>query len=129
MSDFLSSKLKQLEPLLSNKNMNDGISELLGLLQDQSKETSGENQNTKEKNITKDSLPQVLKWVENVSSQQDPRVDLIHALLPFLSKERKEKASQCIKILKFVGLSKFFLENKSLLDGGRIFKNDSHHSA
>lgn len=114
MSDSLATKLEQLDKMLENKKVPGGLENLLNLFQS----TKDDNSSSSSDN---DGLSNVKNVMDLFSSQNDPRIDLIHALMPFLGNDRQKKASECVKLLKYSSITKLFFENKSLFGGGKLF--------
>lgn len=118
MSESNNSTLQQLEALLGNKNLPEGIGEILSMLQSSSQNNPDSGDNPIDKSSVENTLSQLKSTFGSLSSQADPRIDLINALIPFLNTHRKKKAEQCIRALRLSNLSSFALKNKDLFLGG-----------
>lgn len=126
MSDDLSKKIKQITDILGQEN----LKEILNLL------TSGsENSNKSEGSQPKQSadavnapgeeleqkrelnenlelINRVKTLMDRVKSDNDPRINLLTAIKPFLNNTRQKKLSNCIKILQMSNLVRYLDEQE-----------------
>jgi hypothetical protein len=111
LSDDLNKKIKQITDILGQENLPDNVQGLLSLLTSSlnKEETSGKTsekatykEERSEKNEVDDNTELVRKAkkvVDKISNNNDPRINLLTALRPFLSNKRQQKIGNCIKIL------------------------------
>lgn len=115
LSEDLNKKMKQITELLGQENMSDNIQALLSALTNtgnkeehspKSNEKATSKEDYKADNGEKtgiddhsELLRQAKKVVNRFSQNNDPRINLLNAIRPFLNSHRQEKVSNCIKIL------------------------------
>lgn len=128
--DDLGKKIQQIAELLGQEKMPDNVKDLLSVLSgsfsdnENSKDkapgiagTSNENpetENRKSSNIpfntdSSDStelLVRAKKMMDKLGTGNDPRVNLLHAIRPFMSGKRQQKIGHCLKILQLASLTK-----------------------
>ena len=123
MSDEMGDKFKQIAEMLgqnSNTNIPDNVKGLLNMFMS--------NSSTKEENAPEDN-PQTQKTNDDSSRSEtddtadmarkmkkamtmlntttnDPKVNLLNAIRPYLNKDRQRKLQTCMKIIKIGGLTK-----------------------
>lgn len=124
MSDDLNKKIKQIADILGQDNMQDNLKGLLNLLGSSSnkeeipqkandalpnkEEKSGRSE--LEENI--DLMRKMKKVVDKLNTKNDPRVNLLSAIRPFLNISRQKKLNNCIKLLQMSSLTSFMDENE-----------------
>ena len=118
MSDDLNKKIKQITDILGQENLPDNVKGLLSLLAGSGGKS--ENNNTeavvqKEERTDKteledniDMLRRIKKVMDRVNSHNDPRVNLLNAIKPFLNSKRQKSLNNCVKLLRVSGLTKYF---------------------
>lgn len=127
MSDDLNKKIKQITDVLSQENLPDNLKGLLSLLggssnssEDKRDEPSSKNNetNSKEKEPVRNELEdnvEMLRKVKTVmdklNTTNDPRINLLFAIRPFLNNKRQKKLSNCINLLRVSSLAKLVEEN------------------
>ncbi|HHW30755.1 MAG TPA: hypothetical protein GXX20_03640 [Clostridiaceae bacterium] len=129
MSDELNNKIKQLTELLSQENLPENLMGILSLLGGQSgKEDSSPKANEqKEKNQEKhekqnsshhpdntEMLNSLMRTI-NANMANDPRINLLSALKPFMSKRRQKNINNCINIIRMSKLANI-LDNSNKID-------------
>lgn len=140
MSDDLSNKFAQISELLNQEGMAENIKGLIGML---SKSTDTQESPTEatepepvkqerpvssasprnpqpSKNIEQDleMMRQVQKVMEVMrSSKDDPRINLLNAIMPYMNPTRQKKVSSAMRLLQITSITK--LMDK---DGKSLFK-------
>ncbi len=119
MSDDLNNKLKQLTDLLTQDNMPDNLKSLFSLLTGPSKsepsqkveeapvikEPKEEPQNKNDFDTT-DMVRKIRTVLDRVNTRNDPRVNLLTAIRPYMNNSRQKKLDNCIKILQVSTLAR-----------------------
>lgn len=123
MSDDLNKKIMQIADLLGKESMPDNVKGLLGLLASsmgsgesapKSSETPAVKTERSEKNEFDDNLEmirKVKKVMEKVNTRNDPRINLLNAIKPFLNNKRQKRLGNCIKILYMSNLAGYIDEH------------------
>lgn len=127
MSDDLNKKIKQITDVLSQENLPDNLKGLFALLgssansQEEKIEEPAPNSidiNKKEKNKelsdledNMEMLRKVKTIMDRLNTGNDPRINLLSAIKPFLNNNRQKKLSNCISLLKVSSLAKLVEEN------------------
>jgi hypothetical protein len=119
MSDDMNNKIQQIAELLSQENMPDNVKGLLSLLagslggkEDTQPKTSNEDREKEDRpmqNSTDDSdemIRKVKKVVDKLNTGNDPRINLLHAIKPFMNSNRQKKISNCIQLLQMTSLTR-----------------------
>jgi hypothetical protein len=126
MSDDMNKKIQQIAELLGQENMPDNVKGLLSMLagslgskeeeQNASKEDT-ENASTVEEATEQKSIPEesagnndimnkVMNLAGNLRGGNDPRINLLHAIKPFMNTKRQKKISNCIQLLQMTSLAR-----------------------
>ncbi|MCX8129045.1 MAG: hypothetical protein N3I35_02970 [Clostridia bacterium] len=119
MSDDLNKKLKQITDILGQDNMPDNVKGLLSLLTNpNNKEESvspkvteppsprEEKSERSELDENMEMIRKVRKVMDKLNINNDPRVNLLTAIKPFLNSKRQKKLGNCIKMLQMSSLTK-----------------------
>lgn len=119
MSDDLNNKIQQIAELLGQEKMPDNVKGLISMLADSlgdKSETPPKNadaeQQAEEKplqNSTDDStdmVRKVKKAMEKLNIGNDPRINLLHAIKPFMNSKRQKKIGDCIQLLQMTSLTR-----------------------
>ena len=123
MSDDINKKIKQITDILGQENIPDNFKGLLSMFASQAgnDEPSQKTDNPKvvEQPTTKEERPQrseleenmemvrrVKKVMDHMNNNNDPRVNLLNAIRPFLNNTRQQKVSNCIKLLQMASISR-----------------------
>jgi len=127
MSDDLNKKIKQITDILGQENIPDNVKGLLSLLtnpgpKEESVPHSMENQipNREEKRERTDldeNLEMVRKMkriMDRMGSNNDPRINLLTAIKPFLSTSRQKKVGNAIKMITMTSVARLLEENDIL---------------
>lgn len=123
MSDDLNKKIKQITDILGQDNIPDNLKSLLSLLV--SPGTKQEpvlsqpevpliKEERREKLESDDNLELVRKirnMMDRVSSTNDPGINLLNAIRPFLKKSRQNKLNKCIQIMHVSRLARYMDDN------------------
>jgi uncharacterized phage infection (PIP) family protein YhgE len=124
LSDDLNKKIKQITDILGQDNLPDNVQSLLGLLSGAvNKEEASGKSNDKvlqkedriEKNETDDNtdlIRKAKKVMDRLSYNNDPRINLLTAIKPFLNSKRQQKIGNCIKILHMTRLTSLMDEHE-----------------
>lgn len=127
MSDELGKKIKQITDMLSQEiapdNLKNFLSLLAGSIKEDSTSSKAEEQNiSKENNASEneqvDSMEMMRKVktiMDSINMANDPRVNLLTSLKPFLSNTRQKKINSCIKMLGMAKLIRLMDDDKSIL--------------
>lgn len=126
MSDEMEDKFKQIAEMLgqnSNANIPDNVKGLLNMFMssNDTKEESPSDDIPKNpraneepaKTATDDSADmtrKVKKAMSMLNQPNDPKVNLLNAINPYLNKGRQKKLQTCMKLMKIGGLTKLFDE-------------------
>jgi len=135
MADDLSNKLEQVKSLLENENVANSLKTLLnmlgnsvqgdtkqisqqpslqaGLENDSSKETSvsqiasSPNPSLQQSSVdeTMEAIIRIKNAYDKIRNEDDPRINLLMALKPYLSPKRKSKLETAIKVANLTKLS------------------------
>jgi len=117
MSEDFSKKIKQITDVLSQENLPENLKGLFSLLassassssEDKKDEPSpkADEENAKEERVNRNELEENLEMVRKVKAvmdrlnmANDPRVNLLMAIKPFLNNKRQKKLSNCINLLR-----------------------------
>lgn len=130
MSDDLGKKIQQIAELLGQDDVPDNVKELVALLAnsmaskddaaDKNVPTSASNPTTggtPEKPVNSDLLNNTelmntaRKALSRINSGNDPRINLLHAIKPFMNSKRQRKIGNCIQLLQVASLSSLLNEH------------------
>lgn len=118
MSDDLNKKIKQITDMLSQENMPDNLKGLLSLLTNSGEKADSsakeadvhpakEVKNEKnELNENIEMIRKVTKIMDKFNSANDPRINLLMAVKPFLNNKRQMKVANCINILRMSSVAR-----------------------
>ena len=120
MSEDLNKKVKQIADMLSQENLPDNLKSLLSLLAgsgggEESSPKTKEPLQAKEEGLERsnledniDMMRKIKKIMDRLNSSNDPRINLLSALKPFLNSRRQKKLNSCINMLRMSRLAKLF---------------------
>lgn len=119
MNDDLTKKLKQVAEMFTQDP--DSLKGLLNALTQNNSEPKEEDHRKKTHVTHKDEassdsdisqnlelISHMSKVMDHIRNHNDPRINLINAIKPFLSSKRQKKLGNCINMLHMSRLSKFF---------------------
>ena len=130
----ISNTLENLKQFLNGENASDNLRILLDLINSSSNhKTSSSLQPSISKQPNHTSMPstslsefeknnndisiekiiKVKKMIESCSTKDDPRVNLLNSLKPYLSKKRADKIDSAIKILSFTAISSLLNQDEA----------------
>ncbi|MGI6778563.1 MAG: hypothetical protein ACOX7R_11315 [Acetivibrionales bacterium] len=123
MSEDLNKTIKQMAETLGKDGMADNLKNLLSLFANSaSAENSKSNEQNKEQEDKKDSnnaltdnmdmMRTVSKIMSRLDSINDPRINLLYAVKPFLSNKRQNKLNNCVNILRMSSLVRMIEEDE-----------------
>lgn len=132
MSDDINKKIKQVTDILGQEKLPENLMGLLSLLSTSgNKEDASRPQEeapalkelpepiSKEEKVSRSELDDNIEFIrrakkmmDKVSSPNDPRVNLLTAIKPFLNNSRQRKVGNCIKMLNMSRLTKLMDENE-----------------
>jgi len=124
MSDDLNSKIKQIADIFGQDNMQDNLKGLLSLLgssgnKEEIPQKANEAVPNKQEKASRSELEdnielvrKMKKVVDKLNTKNDPRVNLLSAIRPFLNISRQKKLNNCIKLLQMSSLSSFMDESE-----------------
>ena len=120
MSEDLNKKVKQIADMLSQENLPNNLKSLLSLLAgsgggEESSPKTKESLPAKEEGLERsnledniDMMRKIKKIMDRLNSSNDPRINLLSALKPFLNSRRQKKLNSCINMLRMSRLAKLF---------------------
>jgi len=134
MSEDMNSKIKQITEILGQDNLPENIKALLSLLsstptpaKDNTQQKISEPQvqpvqpiqpvvkeEKPDRNDSDDNmeiLQKVRKALDRLSTNSDPRINLLTSIRPFMNEKRQKRVGDCIKILQMASLAKLLEEN------------------
>jgi hypothetical protein len=111
MSDEMNNKIKQIAKALGQEDMSDNLVNLISAF---ANSVSNESSSSKEENSRQassneintdlaDNIDMVRKFtniMSRINSINDPRINLLHAIKPFLNSRRQSKLNNCVNILR-----------------------------
>lgn len=123
MSDEMEGKFKQIAEMLgqnSNANIPDSVKGILNMLSNSNstKEESPPEADSSEKHKTREESSKsdnddvaemtrkMKKAMNMLNPPNDPKVNLLNAIRPYLNKNRQRKLQTCMKLMKLGGLTK-----------------------
>ena len=129
MSDDMNKKIQQIAELLGQETMPDNVKGLLSLLagsldkkEDEAPPAKVEEEPVREEKpvraeagIDSDMLNRVKKLAGSLGGGlgggNDPRINLLHAIKPFMNNKRQKKISNCIQLLQMSSVARL-LDNQ-----------------
>ncbi len=129
MSDDMGDKIKQIADMLgqnSNPNIPDNVKGLLNMLmsntgnnskdedtqedpdppqKSRSNENSNSSSNSNEADDFADMARKMKKAMSKLNVANDPRVNLLNAIRPYLNKSRQRKLQTCLKLMRIGSLT------------------------
>ncbi len=125
MSDDLSNKIRQIAELLSQDGMAENLKGLISSLttspnreetqpqpQDQLPAPIPERNEKSEAEDSNDLMRRVKKVMNSLNTKDDPRINLLTAIHPFLNSKRQKKLTNCIRILQMSRLGSLMDDKK-----------------
>lgn len=126
MSEDLNKKIKQITDILGQDNMPENIKGLLTLLagsqtgpgSDPPPNSGSSGELTQEKPVRSeledniDMLRKAKSIMDRLNNDNDPRINLLIAIKPFLSNRRQKKLSGCLNMLRMSNLARFMDDNE-----------------
>lgn len=119
MSDDMNKKIKQITDLLGQEKLPDNLMGLLSLLASSGGKEEAppkapeppvmkeERQERSELEDNMEMFRKVKKVMDKLGNPNDPRINLLFAIKPFLNNRRQKKLSNCINILRMSSLARF----------------------
>ncbi len=106
MSSLSNSPEDMLQSILNDPETINKISSLFGSLGSEEKEEKEEKkQEAPSLPISPEMLMRISSMYNKISNEDDPRVNLLLALLPYMNEKRKNNTQQAIKLLKMSKMS------------------------
>lgn len=127
MSEELNKKIQQVAELLGQDNMPENVKGLLSMLvgslekkdnersekendtgksQDESEDKTEEKSSNEDSAINSDILNKVKTLSDTIRGGNDPRINLLHAIKPFMNSKRQKKIGNCIQLLQMTSIAK-----------------------
>ena len=118
MNDDLGKKIEQIAHLLGQENVPDNVKELVSLFaasmtkkEDDAAPTPSSDVEQEEVKKTDDNsntaVPNTAGTdMDRLKASNDPRVNLLNAIKPFMNSRRQKKIGNCIQLLQVAGLSR-----------------------
>jgi len=131
MSDELGDKLQQIIKMLGQDDSSDKLKEIVSVLasslgKSEYSESSAqaENSDVTDKEGREDSdvpakqdanelINAAKRAIEKINTNNDPRINLLRAIKPFMSQARQKKISNCIQLLQIASLRNFLTEHEN----------------
>ena len=124
MSEEMGDKFKQIADMLgqnSNANIPDNVKGLLNMLMtsNSSKDENSSDDASQKSRASDDSAKmdnddvadmsrKIKKTMSMLNTANDPKVNLLNAIRPYLNKDRQKKLQTCMKLIKIGSLTKLF---------------------
>ncbi len=129
MSDEMGDKIKQIAEMLgqdSNSGIPDNVKGLLNMFMSSNNskdETSSDDNSSEKEKPSEDSsradtddladmARKMKKAMNMLNTNNDPRVNLLNAIKPYLNDNRQKKLQKCMKIIKIGSLTKMLDESE-----------------
>lgn len=127
MSDDLDKKIQQIAEMLGQDKVPDNIKSLVSLLAGSMSNKEGgtekaadpeDEQPEEEKTAPAEAgdgeemMRKVKKAMGELKDNNDPRINLLHAIRPFMSGKRQKKISNAIQLLQISGVAKLLNNDK-----------------
>ncbi len=139
MSDDLGKKVQQIAHMLGQDDVPDNVKELVALIASSLKgDSSSQGDSSPEGDSPLPPLPQRLpsqsksdtempgnsptlsnemldtakNALRHINSANDPRINLLNAIKPFMNNKRQRKIGSCIQLLQIAGLSRMLNEKE-----------------
>ena len=125
MSDDLGKKVQQIVQMLGQENAPDNLKELVTLLatsmgakENNVDQVASSGADTVEKPVITDPvistemLNTARKTMDRLNTGSDPRINLLHAIKPFMNSKRQKKIGNCIQLLQVASLSRLLNEHE-----------------
>jgi hypothetical protein len=125
MSEDLNKKVEQIAKILGQDDLPDNVKELVALIassigkNEENKDQSGshdaagkETPPPEQTAISTDVLDTARNVLDRFNAANDPRINLLQAIKPFMNKRRQAKIGNCIQLLKVAGLSRMLGEQE-----------------
>jgi hypothetical protein len=125
MSEDLNKKVQQIAQILGQDDLPDNVKELVALIassigrkEDNVKQSGAQETDGKEPpppepaSVSADFLDNARRALDRFNAANDPRINLLLAIKPFMNKRRQAKIGNCIQLLKVAGLSRMLGEHE-----------------
>lgn len=127
MSDDMGDKFKQIAEMLgqnSNTNIPDNVKGLLNMFMTNNSKDEGSAEDNSESPRTSedasrsdtdemaDMTRKMKKAMNMINTANDPKVNLLNAIKPYLNKNRQKKLQTCMKIMRIGSLTKIIEESE-----------------
>lgn len=115
MSDDIGSKLQQLKDMLDNEGLSDNLQNMLGVLSQGSQHDEHKSSMPNLGNLgmafDKDApLFKIKKLLDKRRDLDDPRINLLNAIKPYVSNKRQQRIDNCSKLLNMTMLTRILNE-------------------
>lgn len=124
MSDDLDKKIQQIAEMLGQDKVPDNLKSLVSLLagslnnkESSTGKTSEEENSAGEKaeqtgaEDNTEMVRKVKKLMSGISTDTDPRINLLHAIKPFMNGKRQKKIGNAIQLLQMTSLARLMNNN------------------
>lgn len=109
MNDDMSSKLQQLKDMLNDDQMKEKLKSMMSLMPNMqnAEENSGNQQSSGGFGLFENDamISKFMKIMEKRKHLNDPRINLLTAMRPYLSQKRQERVDSYSKIFSFTQLA------------------------
>ena len=126
MSEDLNNKIQQIADILGKENMPDNVKGLLSLLasslgsKDETPDKTVSEEASLEEPVKKrlepeddtDTFRKVKKVLDKLNTGNDPRMNLLHAIKPFMNNKRQKKLNNCIQLLQMTSLTRLLNDHE-----------------
>ncbi len=122
MSEDINGKLKQLIDLLGQENMRENVISVLNALTNSGEkkeapkpenkiQSSGNTGLSPDLAENQEMMRFLKKAMDHMRNNNDPRINLLHSIKPFLGSRRQNKINNCIMLLQLSSLTRLLEEN------------------
>jgi hypothetical protein len=123
MGDELNNTIKQLTDLLNQETLPDNLKGILSLLGSQSNKQDSPPKANEGKDVKHNSIESsdpasngekfdtIMRVMSSMNSANDPRINLLSALKPFMNKRRQKNINNCINIVRISKLATLLDDN------------------
>lgn len=130
MGQGMDDKIRQISDMLNSPEAQEGIRQLFSSLNKPSRsdgelyedeyseaeQAQGFSGNAGQLSVREsDWIRNLQNMLNQVNNIEDPRINLLHSIQPFLNATRRERCTTCLNILKIAGMIRAFTNN-----GGRL---------
>lgn len=108
MSDDLTEKIQQLKDMLNNNQLPDNLKNMMDLMSSASQDKEKPQSTALASNDGSNNeamIKKIKKMMDSKKQINDPRLNLLSALKPYLGQKRQQRIDSCSKLLNFIQVS------------------------